>query len=216
VLATIQPQRLRVLVVDDDLGTVDSTAMVLRLVGHDVKTALNGPEGVARVAQFQPAVALVDLGMPGMNGYETAREIQRLVLPKPPVLVALSGYGDVRARRESVEAGFDLHLTKPVESRVLDQLQMLVEERVRLRVQHARFSLLREDTMSALASLAVSHIQMGNTMLDVASTTEDEATRQRCAVKAQAICDRLATWVRRYPYLRSVRHDLQNLVRRLP
>src|SRR5262249_39075701 len=159
------------------------------LVGHDVKTALNGPEGVARVVEFQPAVALVDLGMPGMNGYETARQIQRLILPKPPVLVALSGYGDARARRESAEAGFDLHLTKPVESRVLDQLQMLVEERVRLGVQHARFSLLREDTMSALASLAVSHIQMGNTMLDVARTTEDEATRQRCVVKAHGICD---------------------------
>src|SRR5262245_58623302 len=151
--------------------------------------------------------------MPGMDGYETAREIQRLVLPKPPVLVALSGHGDSRARRESAKAGFDLHLTKPVESRVLDQLQMLVEERVRLRLKHTRLSLLREDTMSALVSLAASHIQMGYTLLDVASTTEDEATRQRCILKAQGICDRLTAWVRRHRYLRSICDDLEGLIR---
>jgi len=212
VLASIEPQRLRVLVVDDDADTVDSTAMVLRLLGHDVQTALNCLEGIARVSQFQPGVALIDLAMPGMDGYETAREIQRLLLAKPPVLVALTGYSDRRARRDSAEAGFDLHLTKPIESRVLDQLQMLVEERVRLRVQHARFSLLREDAMLALASLAASHIRMGHTLVDVASTTEDEATRERCILKTQRICDRLTAWVRRYPYLRSIRGDLEDSI----
>ena len=90
---------------------------------------------------------------------------------------------------------------------------MLVEERVRLRLQHTRFSLLREDAMSALVSLAASHIQMGYTLLDVASTTEDEATRQRCILKAQGICDRLTVWVRRYPHLRSIRDDLEALIR---
>src|SRR5215813_11991586 len=105
-LATIDPHVLRVLVVDDDADTVDSTATLLRLCGNDVKTALRGIDAIACTAQFRPDVVMLDVAMPGMDGYQTALEIQRLDLPKPPVLVAVSGYGDIRAQRQAAEAGF--------------------------------------------------------------------------------------------------------------
>src|SRR5215470_8600813 len=125
-LATIGPHALRVLVVDDDSDTVDSTATLLRLCGNDVKTALRGIDAIACTAQFLPDVVMLDVAMPEMDGYQTAREIQRLVLRKPPFLVAVSGYGDVRAQRHAAEAGFDLHLLKPVPPEVFEELHVLV------------------------------------------------------------------------------------------
>src|SRR5215813_7470221 len=104
--ATVQ-DKVRVLVVDDDIDTVDSTAMVLRLQGHEVETASTGQGAIQRAVRFLPEIAVIDLAMPSMDGYETARQIQGLVLPKPPVLVALSGWAHPAARLKSAEAGFD-------------------------------------------------------------------------------------------------------------
>src|SRR5215510_5914150 len=129
---TERQQRLRVLVVDDDADTVDSAATLLELGGHEVKTALRGADAIARAAYFQPEVIMLDVAMPEMDGYETARQIQDLVLPKAPVLVAVSGYGDLSARRRAAEAGFDLHLLKPVESGFYEQIHLLVENTKRL------------------------------------------------------------------------------------
>src|SRR5262252_973385 len=110
-LATIEPPRLlRVLVVDNDSDTVDNTANLVRLTGHQVETASSGPQAIATVATFRPDITVLDLAMPGMDGYETARRIQRLVVPKPPVLVAVSGYADIQSKRQSAETGFDLYL----------------------------------------------------------------------------------------------------------
>jgi PAS domain S-box-containing protein len=108
------PQSRRVLVVDDNHDSADMMAMLLALVGHDVQTAHDGLRAVAAVAEFQPHVVLLDIGLPLLNGYEAAERIRR-ASGVQPVLVALTGWGQADDRRRAVDAGFDHHLIKPVD-----------------------------------------------------------------------------------------------------
>jgi len=211
-LASVESQRLlRVLVVDDD--PLDNTATLLRLTGHEVETASSGPQAIATVATFRPQVTLLDLAMPGMDGYETARRIQRLVVPKPPVLVAVSGYADIQTTRQLAEAGFDLHLAKPLEISVLEELSLLVDEMGRLA---DRAKQQRERQQQATLVLARCSIEMGDVLLQVARTTRMDATRDRCISKVRRICDRLIFWVERHPHLEHLRDALEDLILRLP
>lgn len=114
--------KCRVLVVDDNQDSADSLAMLLRLSGHDVRTAHEGQEAVTAAGTFEPDLALLDLGMPTMTGYEVARRIRQQHGGGDIVLIALTGWGQEEYRRRSKEAGFDHHLTKPVEVEVLQQI----------------------------------------------------------------------------------------------
>jgi CheY-like chemotaxis protein len=96
-------------------------AMLLEFVGHEVRTAHDGTNAVAAVAEFQPDVVLLDIGLPGLNGYEAAERIRRAPGPQP-VLVALTGWGQADDRRRAADAGFDHHLIKPVEHDILLKL----------------------------------------------------------------------------------------------
>jgi CheY-like chemotaxis protein len=116
------PRRRRVLVVDDNVDAAESLAMVLRLMGHDVRTAHDGPSGLAAVKEFQPDVLLLDIGLPGMDGYEVARRLRLMPEGQSIQLVAVSGYGQEEDRRRAQEAGFDQHLTKPVDPASLESL----------------------------------------------------------------------------------------------
>jgi CheY-like chemotaxis protein/two-component sensor histidine kinase len=116
------PAKCRILVVDDNRDSADSLAMLLRIMGNDVHTAHDGLEAVGAAAVFQPDVVLLDIGLPKLNGYEAGRRI-REQQGKGVVLIALTGWGQEEDRRRSKEAGFDHHLTKPVE---LDALQKLL------------------------------------------------------------------------------------------
>jgi CheY-like chemotaxis protein len=113
---------LRVLAVDDSRDAADSLAMLLRLSGQDVRTAYSGPEAIATAQQFRPRLVLLDLGMPGMDGYEVARNLRRQPGLEETVLVALTGWGQPEDRQRSVEAGFRHHLVKPVEPDALAKL----------------------------------------------------------------------------------------------
>ena len=95
--------------------------MMLRLMGHDIQTAHDGLEAVEAAATFRPDVVLLDIGMPKMNGYEAARHIREQPWGKGMVLVALTGWGQEEDKRRSIEAGFDHHLTKPVDPDCLDK-----------------------------------------------------------------------------------------------
>jgi CheY-like chemotaxis protein len=95
---------------------------MLKLLGHDVRVAYDGPTALALTRDFRPQVVLLDLGMPGMEGYEVARRLRQLPEPQSLLLVALTGWGQEEDRRRSREAGFDLHLIKPVEPDALQQL----------------------------------------------------------------------------------------------
>lgn len=104
----------RILVVDDNGDSAQSLALLLELKGHEVRTACDGLEGLECARRFEPDVIFLDIGMPGMNGYDACRAIRKMTWRKAPVLVALTGWGMEDDRRKSSEAGFDRHLVKPV------------------------------------------------------------------------------------------------------
>ncbi len=107
----------RVLVVDDNVSSAQSLAMVLKLDGHDVEVSHDGRQALEAVRRFRPEVVLMDIGLPGMDGYEVARRLrQEQELERGiALLVAVTGYAEDEARRRSREAGFDHHLVKPVD-----------------------------------------------------------------------------------------------------
>ena len=114
--------RHRILVADDNPDARESLATLLALSGHEVFRAQDGSEALQEAERCRPNVALLDIGMPHANGYEVARRIRGEPWGRDMVLVALTGWGQDSDRRRSHEAGFNSHLTKPVDPRVLDDL----------------------------------------------------------------------------------------------
>lgn len=114
----------RILVVDDVQDSADNLAQMLHLSGHDVRATHNGPEALSVALDFQPEVVLLDIGMPGMDGYEVARRL-RVDHGDRLVLVALTGYAQATDRQDAQKAGFDHHLAKPLD---LDALYRLLSE----------------------------------------------------------------------------------------
>jgi CheY-like chemotaxis protein len=111
--------RLRLLVVDDNRDSVDSLSALLRLMGNDVHMAYDGVEAVHAAHTFRPDVVLLDVGLPLRNGYDAARLIRGESWGRDMVLIALTGWGQEQDRKRSREAGFDHHLVKPVDPKVL-------------------------------------------------------------------------------------------------
>lgn len=120
VQSTIAP--VRILVTDDNIDAADSLALILESWGNEVRVAYNGPAALELIDGFAPAVIMLDLGMPGMNGYEVARHIRQSSNHKDILLIALTGWGQSEDLRRTREAGFDLHLTKPVNTQELSKL----------------------------------------------------------------------------------------------
>jgi CheY-like chemotaxis protein len=118
------PAKCRILVVDDNQDAADSLAMLLRILGHEVHTAHDGLEAVGAAGVFRPDVVLLDIGLPTLNGYDAGRRI-REQQGADVVLIALTGWGQEEDRRRSKEAGFDHHMTKPVE---FDALQKVLAD----------------------------------------------------------------------------------------
>jgi CheY-like chemotaxis protein/anti-sigma regulatory factor (Ser/Thr protein kinase) len=105
--------RKRVLVIDDNDDAAEAIAVFLRLEGHDVQTANDGPQALQCADMFGPEVAVVDIGLPGMDGYELARRFAHRI----PLLIALTGYGQSEDRQRSKAAGFHYHFVKPANPR---------------------------------------------------------------------------------------------------
>jgi CheY-like chemotaxis protein len=112
----------RVLIVDDNNDAAESLAIVLRLEGHHVAVAADGESALRMIEDQTPEVVLLDIGMPGMTGYEVARRIRERPACRDVFLLALTGWGQEKDRQESKAAGFDHHLTKPVEPDLIVQL----------------------------------------------------------------------------------------------
>jgi CheY-like chemotaxis protein len=113
----------RILVVDDNQDTAESMALLLRLNGHEVRTAYDGPAALDSARAQPPDVVLCDIGLPGMSGLEVARLLRQDPGLKDVLLLALTGYGKDEDRLRSQEAGFNAHLVKPVD---LDALKALL------------------------------------------------------------------------------------------
>jgi PAS domain S-box-containing protein len=112
----------RILVVDDNADAADSLVALLRLEGHEVMVAYDGPAALAAAERAAPAVAFLDLGMPKMDGYELARRFRESPALRSVKLVALTGWGQPEDRARAAAAGFDHHLVKPAEAAQLDAL----------------------------------------------------------------------------------------------
>jgi two-component system CheB/CheR fusion protein len=104
----------RMLVVDDNVDAADSMALLLRLSGHEVVAAYDGPAALEVAETFEPEIVLIDIGLPVMDGYEVARRMRQHPALKAALLLAITGYGRAQDRREAAVAGFNHHLTKPV------------------------------------------------------------------------------------------------------
>jgi signal transduction histidine kinase/CheY-like chemotaxis protein len=116
------PSAHRLLVVDDNRDVADGLAEVLRLLGHEVRVANDGPSALTVEEAFHPDLVLLDIGLPGMDGYEVARRLRKKSEAHRPLLVAVTGWGQDEDRHRSFEAGFDVHLVKPLDVPVLEKL----------------------------------------------------------------------------------------------
>ncbi len=121
-VATSASIRRRILVADDNRDAASSLAMVLDLLGNETRTAHDGLEALEMASEFRPDVIVLDIGMPKLNGYETARRIRDEAWGQDVALIALTGWGQLEDRRRSRGAGFDSHLTKPVDPMTLQKL----------------------------------------------------------------------------------------------
>ena len=110
---------MRVLVVDDNEDAADTLAMALELHGCEVRTAPTAARALEVLHDFVPAVALLDIGLPDMNGYELARRLRQLPAGAAVTLVATTGWGQQKDRERAFAAGFDHHLTKPIDVELL-------------------------------------------------------------------------------------------------
>jgi PAS domain S-box-containing protein len=112
----------RILVVDDNVDGAETLAMLLSLSGYQTRTAFDGPSALIAAEEFQPHVVFLDIGLPGMNGYEVARKLRADAGLEATRLIALTGWGSEEDQRKSRAAGFDAHLTKPVEPSAVDEV----------------------------------------------------------------------------------------------
>jgi len=114
----------RLLVVDDNKDAAESMSMLLEMWGHEVAFAFDGPSALETAEQWQPEAVFLDIGLPGMDGYEVAERLRELPHAKDAVLIAITGYGQDDDRMRSRRAGIDHHLVKPVAP---DALRSLID-----------------------------------------------------------------------------------------
>jgi CheY-like chemotaxis protein len=112
----------RVLVVDDSRDGADSLAMWLQAEGHEVRVAYGGQDAVATAQAWQPEIVLLDISMPGFDGYETAKALRKLPDGAALHLVAVTGWGQQADKQAATDAGFDRHVTKPIDLEALPAL----------------------------------------------------------------------------------------------
>lgn len=115
----------RVLVVDDNMDLAESLALLLRSKGYDVEVAYDGPAALEAAVSFKPEAVLLDIGLPGLDGFQVAGELRLRPPTESALIVAVTGYGQEDDQRRSREAGFDHHLVKPVDPQVIYELLML-------------------------------------------------------------------------------------------
>jgi CheY-like chemotaxis protein len=121
-------KNLRVMIIDDNVDAADSVAMLVAGMGCSVRVAYDGPSGITALAQFDANVVLLDIGMPGIDGYETCRRI-REDRGNDIGVVAITGWGQEKDKQLAVESGFDAHMTKPADPMKLEEIICAVSKR---------------------------------------------------------------------------------------
>jgi CheY-like chemotaxis protein len=111
--------RRRILIADDNRDAADSLAILLQMDGHEVTVVHDGRQAVATIDSFRPEIALLDIGMPELDGYEVARQVRQGPLGTSITLIAMTGWGQASDKARAAAAGFNRHLTKPIEPSAL-------------------------------------------------------------------------------------------------
>jgi CheY-like chemotaxis protein len=117
----------RILIVDDDRATADTLSLLIRTLGCEAKAVYSGQAAVDAIAAFEPDMALIDIGMPGRDGYATVAGIRQQPGGTHVILVAVTGWGRDEDKRRAYDAGFDLHVTKPMRLETLKELLGLLD-----------------------------------------------------------------------------------------
>jgi CheY-like chemotaxis protein len=112
----------RILIVDDNVDAAETLQMLLAIAGYDARTAYDGAAALEIARELSPEIVLCDIGLPGKDGYQVARELRELPETRSALLVALTGYGHEEGRRRASQAGFDAFQVKPVEPDALHAL----------------------------------------------------------------------------------------------
>jgi CheY-like chemotaxis protein len=191
-MSAASARAMRVLVVDDDADTVESTALMLQSDGHEVATANDTLHTLVRVMSFHPELVLLDLSMPKIDGFRLARQIQQLPLRTTPCLVAVTGHERPADALWSAAAGFDLHLVKPVGLDAFRELTLALETSRRLT---ERFRELAGQKHAITTVLMFQQIEMANIYLDSATITHVDGLRDRYVSHAQRAYIRFAKWL---------------------
>ncbi|NNG22631.1 PAS domain-containing protein [Telluria aromaticivorans] len=122
----IEPKKLRILVADDNIDAAEIFSMLLQVLGHDIEIAHNGHAAVKMIRELHPDIAFLDIGMPGLNGYEVANAIRNNAELADVTLVALTGWGSEQDKKQSTASGFDYHFIKPVDMKLIDKLLLQI------------------------------------------------------------------------------------------
>ncbi len=119
---TLNAAPRRVLIIDDNVDFAEMLRELLQLKHHEVRVAFNGPQGLETARSYRPEVVLCDIGLPIMNGYDVARAFRAEKALRTALLVAITGYDLFNDKKTALDAGFDLHLTKPPDLDLLERL----------------------------------------------------------------------------------------------
>jgi CheY-like chemotaxis protein len=180
---------LRILVVDDEADTVETTAMLLEMEGHDVQQAVSGREALERVGPFSPHLALIDLAMPVVDGFEVARAIRQMKLESQPTLAAVTGGILPRYKRLCAEAGFDHYLRKPVNFDELSQV-------VRLATPIERFAALKVRNKELVYDIVFAQVEFCDLVLQGVTKLSDRSAQRRNIDKVMRTQSLATTWLR--------------------
>ena len=121
-------QGKRVAIVEDNKLQAQSLAILLEMMGYQVRTASDASTALSMIAEFVPQVALIDIGLPGLNGYELARRLRDLPQLRDITLIAQTGWGTEDDREQARQAGFQHHLTKPIDHKRLEEILALATQ----------------------------------------------------------------------------------------
>jgi len=113
---------MRIMIVEDNEALAQTTGWLVEMIGYDYKLAANGKEAIAAYPEYKPDVFMIDIGLPGMNGYDLCRELKARPDLKTAVFIAQTGWGEAEHRKLTAEAGFDHHLVKPLYLETLESV----------------------------------------------------------------------------------------------
>ena len=161
-------------------------------VDHEVVTASSGLSALTLAAVFRPELVLLDIAMPGQNGYATAQRIQQLSVPRRPYIVAVTGWATQNHKRRSARAGFDLHLTKPVDGETHQTLAALV---LTSNSVEERYRVFSAQQRAIATELILQQLEMANTYLETAVDTIDDSVKVSLTAHASRAHERISTCV---------------------